>query len=85
MPLTAETVRIFFTHFLVGLLVAFGLSILFWVVFGTMVPVGFVLWSVASALAGTLAGYFVFKSYLWTALVAAIVRIGIYVVMTQMV
>lgn len=85
MALTAETVRTFFTHLLIGLLVGFGLSVLFWVGFGTFVPAGFVLWSVVSALAGALAGYFVFRSYLWTVLVAAIIRIGIYVVMTQMV
>ena len=70
-------------HFLVALIVAFGLSVIFWLFLGVFVLSGFVLWSLVSAVIGVLIGAVIFDYVVWTAIAAAIVRVAIYLGMTQ--
>lgn len=70
-------------HVLVALIVAFGLSVIFWLFLGVFVLSGFVLWSLVSAVIGVLIGAFVFDYVVWTATATAIVRVAIYLGMTQ--
>ena len=71
-------------HILLALVVAFGLSVAFWLIFGTFVLVGFVLWSLVSAAIGVGVGAFAVRNIVWTGVVTAVVRIVIYLVMTRL-
>lgn len=66
------------THALVALALAFGLSVFFWIAFGTFNLPGFILASLAAALIGGLAGWFLKRNIWITAIVTVIVRLVIY-------
>jgi len=71
-------------HILVALAVSFGLSVIFWLGFGVFVLVGFLLWSVVCAAVGVVIGYFVTRNNIAVTVVAtAVIRIAIYLIMTQ--
>lgn len=70
-------------HFLAALALSFGLSVLFWLGFGTFVLAGFIIWSVVSAIVGAGAGYFLARNNLLvTLLVTLAIRVAIYLIMT---
>jgi len=72
------------THILVALAVSFGLSVIFWLGFGVFVLVGFILWSVVCAAVGVVIGYFLTRNNIAVTVVAtAVIRIAIYLIMTQ--
>ena len=72
------------THIVAALVLSFGLSILFWLGFGVFVLVGFILWSLVCAAVGAGAGYFLAKNnILVTAAVTIVLRVAIYLIMTQ--
>lgn len=72
------------THILVALAVSFGLSVIFWLAFNVFVLVGFILWSIVCAAVGVVIGYFAVRNNIAVTVVAtAILRIGLYLFMTQ--
>lgn len=72
------------THILVALAVSFGLSLVFWLAFNVFVLVGFILWSIVCAAVGVAIGYFAVRNNIAVTVVAtAILRIGLYLIMTQ--
>ncbi len=71
-------------HILLALVIAFGLSVAFWLILGTFVLVGFVLWSLVAAAIGVGIGAFAVRNIVWTGIVTAAVRILIYAVMTRL-
>ena len=71
-------------HILLALVIAFGLSVVFWLVLGTFVLVGFILWSLVAAAIGVAVGAFAVRNIVWTGVVTAAVRVLIYAVMTRL-
>lgn len=59
-------------HYLISILVSFGLSVLFWVFLGVFEVVGFLFWSCLAALLGSSIGL-VFDRKIWISVLSTIV------------
>jgi hypothetical protein len=72
----------FFAHFLVALMVSYGLSVAFWLGLGVFNLMGFILVSAIAAALGLGAGWLMGKRLWVTLLVTLLTRLALYVLMT---
>jgi len=67
------------TDALIGVIIGFALSGLFYVIWGAFQLVGFFLWSIVAGGGGAVAGRFLFRTHWGVVLGAVVVRLAIFV------
>ena len=69
-------------HIAIAVIIAYGLSVFFWLGLGVFNPVGFLFVSGLAATLGVITGWALNKRLWITALITLICRLGLYVFMT---